>query len=244
MKPLSHTSSLTTSVGAPWEINRLSIPVSPGSNRTRVSDLYTKLGGQVGYTTVFALSPDHGIGYSILIAGVGTAPTIARVLLRDAVGETFIPAAEAAAFENARVKYAGTFADPDNELSNLTLTVDQDKPGLGLASLFVDGVDWSGNITGNFQPPSDRFSYRLYPTGGQYTSASNGALVKQYAAVYSLAAGAPRSYVEGGKGLFDDGCISWEEVGFYNTTQFDLEVVDGKLMAVRMFAAQVTMTRV
>lgn len=63
MKPLSGTGSLVELVGAPWEITRLMIPVSPASTRTRVRDLYLKAGGNVDYTSVIALSPDHGLGY-------------------------------------------------------------------------------------------------------------------------------------------------------------------------------------
>ncbi|KAJ4304649.1 hypothetical protein N0V90_000175 [Kalmusia sp. IMI 367209] len=244
MKPRSHTASLTTSVGAPWEIYRLTVPVSPGSNRTRVSDLYTKLGGQVAYSAFLALSPDHDIGYSLLVAG--TTATTDRIPLRDLIGEAFIPAAEAAAFENAAANYAGTFADPNNELSNLTLTVDEDKVGLGLPTLFIDGVNWLGNITELGLDPSlsDLFSYRLFPIGPEYTSSSNGLLVKKFSAVSGPADGAPRSQVEGGKGLFDDGCTVWETTGFYSTGDFELEVVKGQVTAVRMMDSNVTMTRV
>lgn len=242
MKPLSHTASLTTSVGAPWEIYRLTIPVSPGSKRTRVSDVYSKLGGNVAYAAVFVLSPDHSLGYSILVGG--TTATADRIPLRNVIGETFIPAAEAAAFENALANYAGTFADPENELSNLTLTVDEDMVGLGLPSLFVDGADWRGNITEPGAPPSDKVSFRLYPSGGEYISPSNGALVKQYNAVVGAVGGSPRSQIEGGEGLFDDGCITWETTGFYSTSEFELEVIDGKVTAARMLDSNVTMTRV
>ncbi|KAF2187570.1 beta-lactamase/transpeptidase-like protein [Zopfia rhizophila CBS 207.26] len=230
MKPRSHTASLTMSVGAPWEIYRLTIPVSPNSNRTRVSDLYTKLGGQVAYSAIFALSPDHGICYSILIAGE-TAATTDRTYLRDLVGSTFIPAAEFAAFENALTNYPGTFADPNNEASNLTIAVDEGKPGLALPSLFVDGVDWRSNITQpGLQKPSDLFSSRLYPNGVEYPS--EGAEPQ------------PRTQVEGGEGLFENGCTAWETTGFFTTSDFELEVVEGRLMSVRMMDSNVTMNRV
>jgi hypothetical protein len=69
MKPRGHTSTLTYSVGAPWEISCMTIPVTAGSNRTRVTDLYAKGGGNPPYGAVLALSPEHGIGFSILVAG-------------------------------------------------------------------------------------------------------------------------------------------------------------------------------
>jgi hypothetical protein len=243
MKPRGHTASLTTSIGAPWEIYRLTIPVSAHTNRTRISDLYTKAGGNLGYAAIFALSPDHGIGYTVLLAGASA--TTDRTPVRDLIGEVFIPAAEAAAFENAAIKYAGTFADPDNELSNLTLTVDKDAPGLGLPTLFIDGVNWLGNITQPELDPSlsKLFSYRLYPSGGQYYLPSSGALVKQFNAVGGMAGKNPRSRIEGGTSLFDDGCIAWENTGFFNTTEFEVEVVEGKATAVKMLASNVTMAR-
>lgn len=42
MKPRSFTAALTFAVGAPWEINRLAVPVSPESNRTWVFGLYSE----------------------------------------------------------------------------------------------------------------------------------------------------------------------------------------------------------
>ncbi|KAF2735114.1 beta-lactamase/transpeptidase-like protein [Polyplosphaeria fusca] len=244
MKPRSHTSSLTMSVGAPWEIYRLTIPTSAKSNRTRVSDLYTKMGGQVAYAGIFALSPDHDLGYSVLVAGENA--TQDRIPLRDVVGTAFIPAAEAAAFENAASNYGGVFADPNNESSNLTLTVDDDKPGLGLPALFVDGVDWRANITQPaFDVSGDLFSYRLYPSGTEYVSPATGALVKLFNAVWGIAKPMPRTLVDGGEGgLFEDACMSWTETGFYTTSDFELEVVGGRLERVRMMDSNVTMARV
>ena len=43
MKPHGFVAPLTVGLGAPWEINRLPLAVSPGSNRTRISDLYSEL---------------------------------------------------------------------------------------------------------------------------------------------------------------------------------------------------------
>lgn len=83
--------------------------MSPKSSRTRVSDLYTKLGGNPQYTAVFALSPDHGLGYSILLAGPTSSTD--RIPLRDIVGTVFVTAAEHAAVENAERNFAGTFVD-------------------------------------------------------------------------------------------------------------------------------------
>jgi hypothetical protein len=193
---------------------------------------------------VIALSPDHGIGYSVLVGGESAISD--RIPLRDLVGTVFVEAAEFAAFENAQNNYAGLFADPNNESSNLTITVDEGKPGLGLPSFFVDGVDWRANITQPaLQAPGDLFSIRLYPSGTEYPSSEGtGGLIKLFNAAAGSAEPQPRSAAEGGIGLFDNGCNSWASVGFFSASDFDLEVVDGKLMSVLMRDSNVTMVKV
>lgn len=255
LKPRSLTASLTTAVGTPWEIYRLTLPVSPGSPRYRVSDLYTKIGGQVGYSAVFALSPDHALGYSVLVAGPTAVP--ARYPLRDLVGEAFVTAAEHAAAENAARNFAGTFVDPSAEGANLTLTVDKDRPGLGLKSWFVGGVEWRANLTyPAYQIPAANLSVRLYPTGLVSPSsslpsvnASTGTTQLSFRAIPQTLPPLPRAAVEGGQGLFENGCETWESVDFwssdgYGIDEFVFEVVGGRLESVRSLAAGTWMRRV
>ena len=227
MKPRSGTGSLVELVGAPWEISRLEIPVTPGSNRTRVSDLYTKAGGNVDYTAIFALSPDQGIGYSILVAGSTATP--ARWPLRDVVGETFIPAAEHAAAENAKRNLAGTFVDSTSPGTNLTLTVDRGRPGLGLKSFWVDGVN------GRDSP-----YWRLYPTGLNSFSRSLSSLYKTKGTMRVAHRMAqpepplkPRAAVEGGKGSLFDNSFTWMDIDFAGPNdEFIFNLVDGRLISV------------
>ncbi|KAF7557384.1 hypothetical protein G7Z17_g713 [Cylindrodendrum hubeiense] len=236
MKPHSGTGSLVELVGAPWEISRLTIPVTPGSNRTRVSDLYTKAGGNGDYTCIFALSPDHGIGYSILIAGA-TASS-ARWPLRNLVGETFIPAAEHAAAENAESNLTGTFVDESSAGTNLTLTVDKGSPGLGLESFYVNGTDIRAILLGATKPIP--VSARLYPTGPNSFSRSlsslyrtKGTMRMSYRMVGLALPLAPRAAVEGGNGGLFDNSFAWMNVGFSGTLdEFIFEVVDGQLVSV------------
>ncbi|EEQ92497.2 uncharacterized protein BDCG_07617 [Blastomyces dermatitidis ER-3] len=237
MKPRAHLSSLTTSVGAPWEINRLTTSISPNSNRTRVTDIYTKGGGQPGYTTIFALSPDHGLGFSVLVAGKTASGD--RWPLRAAVGETFVVAAEHAAMENAAKNFAGTFYDEADGASNATLAVEADHTGLELKSWFVDGVEWRANITlpGLVLPEGVGQTVRLYPTGLEFPS-DDGWTLLQYRAVPHLTPAQPRAAVEGGEGLFDDGCTSWFSTAFFDLgigvmDEFLLKVKEGKLVEVR-----------
>jgi hypothetical protein len=240
MKPLSHTATLTTSVGAPWEINRLNIPVSPNSNRTRVSDLYTKLGGNAPYGSVFALSPDHKIGFTILVA-----PDV-RIALRDAVGEAFIVAAEHAAWENAQKNYAGTFVDEVSG-ANMTLTVGDDVPGIGMKSWMVDGEDIR-IVVGGTSPsllPQD-LSVRLYPRGLERREGNVTWML--FGASGQRRPSNVRADVEGGKTMFDS-CISWQNVDFTNAEnsfgydEFMFEVEDGRLKSVTSRALDLTMTR-
>lgn len=227
LKPRSGTGSLVELVGAPWEISRLEIPVTPGSNRTRISDLYIKGGGNIDYTAIFGLSPDHGIGFSILVAGSTATP--ARWPLRDVVGETFIPAAEHAAAENAMRNLAGTFVDKSSPGTNLTLTVDKGRPGLGLKSFWIKGKN------GRASP-----YFRLYPTGLSSVSSSLSSLYKTkgtmrlaHRMVSPMTPLEPRAAVEGGKGGLFDNSFSWMDIDFDGPSDlFIFNLVDGRLVSV------------
>ncbi|KAJ5907182.1 uncharacterized protein N7473_004098 [Penicillium subrubescens] len=239
MKPRSGTGTLVELVGAPWEISRLEIPVSPGSNRTRISDLYTKAGGNKDYTTIFALSPDHGIGFSILIAGDTATP--ARWPLRDTVGQTFIPAAEHAAWENAKRNLAGTFVDKSTPGTNLTLTVDKGRPGLGLGAFWVKG-----------QNGRDNPHWRLYPTGLNSISRSLSALYRSQGKMRVAHRMAepeppmkPRAAVEGGKGGLFDNSFTWMNIDFAGPAdEFIFDLVDGRLVSVELPVTGMVLHRV
>ena len=245
MNPRGHTSSLTTSLGAPWEIFRLGLPVSPGSNRTRISDLYTKAGGQEGYGTVIGLSPDHGLGFSLNVAGANAGSE--RWALRSAVAETFIPAAEWAAAANAADNFAGVYVYPEDETTNITLSVEADKPGLGLDGFFVDGVDWRNNVSAPFglaaDLPSANLSVRLYPNG---IAAPNGDV--GFYGVPGLVPPTERSALEGGVGLFDLGCETWQNLAFYSFAgiwgeSFIINVQDGQAVSILSPSSNLTLER-
>ncbi|KAJ6026554.1 uncharacterized protein N7446_004845 [Penicillium canescens] len=239
MKPRSGTGSLVELVGAPWEISRLEIPVTPGSNRTRISDLYTKAGGNGDYTCIFALSPDQGIGYSILVAG--STASSARWPLRDMVGETFIQAAEHAAVENAKRNLAGTFVDAASPGTNLTLTVDKGRPGLGLKVFWVKGVNGVDNA-----------HVRLYPTGLNSFSKSLSSLYKSkgtmrvaHRMVVPEIPLEPRAAVEGGKGGLFDNSFAWMNLDFAGPSdKFIFNLVDGRLVSVEIPLAGLVLKRV
>ncbi|KAM0227462.1 hypothetical protein ACHAPO_011524 [Fusarium lateritium] len=231
MKPLGSTGTLVELVGAPWEITRLTLPTGPDSNRTRVSDLYIKAGGNGDYTCIFGLSPDHGIGFSLLVAGDLPNATPGRWPIRDAVATTFLPAAEYAAAENAEKNLAGTFVVQGNETTNITLAVNNNEPGLNITSFWFEGK--------NALP--GRGSSRLYPMGLYSTTRS---LAAQYntKGKYSVAfrqvftpATLPsdRAAVEGGKGGLFDHSFAWMNVGSDGTAdEFLFNMEDTKLVSI------------
>uniref|UniRef100_A0A8H7KD55 Beta-lactamase-related domain-containing protein n=1 Tax=Bionectria ochroleuca TaxID=29856 RepID=A0A8H7KD55_BIOOC len=243
MKPLSATGSLVDLVGAPWEINRLTIPATPGSNYTRVSDLYTKAGGNGDYTCILALSPDHGIGYTFLIAG--STASSARWPLRQTLGEVFIPAAERAAAENADKNYTGTFVDTSsgNTTTNMTITFDKNEPGLGLKSFYFQGTESSYLLVGATKPIAG--SYRMYPTGPSETSQSlaelyrsEGTIRVSQRIVYYASPLEPRAAALGGEGLFENQ-FEWYNIGFQGATdELVFEITDGKLVSVTVVGAE------
>ncbi|KAK5796538.1 hypothetical protein VI817_005823 [Penicillium citrinum] len=238
MKPRSGTGSLVELVGAPWEISRLETPVTPGSNRTRISDVYTKAGGNLDYTAIFALSPDQGIGFSILVGGATATP--ARWPLRDIVGETFIPAAEHAAAENAYRNLAGTFVDESGSGSNITLTVDRGHPGLGLKSLWLNGKN---NRNGTH--------YRLFPTGLNSISKSLSSLYQSEGSIRiahrSVSPMLPiesRADVEGGHGGLFDKSFTWMDVDSQGGQDlFVLNLENGKVNSVEYPLLEIVMKR-
>lgn len=227
MKPHAHTSSLLWSAGAPWEINRLTLPITPGSNKTRVSDLYTKAGGQPGYTALLMLSPDHGIGVSMLMAGATALAD--RMPLRAAAAEVFVTAAEHAGKEYAEENFTGTFVDPTDDSTNMTLVSGSDRPGLTVDTLFSAGMDLKAPAAG--LPAGRDVLFQLYPTGIEFPPAGGCEQLQYRAVLWSLPV-AERT------GLFDDECISWltvastEDAARQYSDEFLFEVKDGRLEAV------------
>ena len=76
MKPTTHTSSLTGSVGRPWKIYRLVLP----QPNNCVTDIYTKSGSLGLYTSILALLPDYGVGFVTLAAGQGSHAALERLI--------------------------------------------------------------------------------------------------------------------------------------------------------------------
>jgi hypothetical protein len=147
LKPETHSAHLESSVGKGWEIFRVQLPIEPGLNNTRVTDLYTKNGGLVGYNAEMILSPDLGIGFVVLVATLDETnrdPKGAGTLwsLNELTTSIWLPAAEAAAREAAATNYAGSFVSEDGLNSSMSLAMTPGRRGLDIVQLVYNGTDY------------------------------------------------------------------------------------------------------
>ncbi|KAK4244931.1 beta-lactamase/transpeptidase-like protein [Corynascus novoguineensis] len=187
LRPVAHTARLALSLGRPWEIQRLGLPVSSLPNSppdlkdpnlvTRPSDLFTKQGSISGYQTLLALSPEHGIGYVVLAGGTAGNPAgdmAAYTFLEEALNRVWLVAAEVTAREQTRVAYAGnyTLAPADDEHTEngggaeAEFALVEGEPGLRLERFASNGTDvlaLLGQL--NSLPDASRFRAWLYPAG-------------------------------------------------------------------------------
>ena len=97
MKPLAHTSALTVSVGALWEIWRTRGNITTGNT----IDSYTKDGSLGLYNSLLILIPDYQVAVSILTAG--PEGNIINTIAETAV-QTIIPVLHQSAREEAARK--------------------------------------------------------------------------------------------------------------------------------------------
>ncbi|PGH09045.1 hypothetical protein AJ79_05774 [Helicocarpus griseus UAMH5409] len=172
LKPNSHTSSLLSSVGSPWEIYRTSNP--------RVADFYTKFGDIGSYGSAIALSADHDVGFTVLAAGA--KPGSQRTLVADLVGSLLSNTLDNEARAQAMADYAGTYtSSPDTENDKATLikigeNKDDEGPGLVIDSFLLNGVPLEQHLAAFFgsTQPLPKIGLRMQPTGlkSKYTDSS------------------------------------------------------------------------
>ncbi|EDN07365.1 predicted protein [Histoplasma mississippiense (nom. inval.)] len=176
LKPNSHTSSLLSSVGSPWEIYRSSSP--------RLVDFYTKFGDLGRYGSAIALIPDYDVGFTVLAAGAN--PGRQRTLLADLISSLLITTLEKEARTQAREAFAGTYTSTYNE-NDMTTVVkisdEKDSPGPGLAidSFYLNGVSFEdivGAFIGERRGTFPKVGLRLQPTGltARYANRSRGSV--------------------------------------------------------------------
>lgn len=237
LKPITHTGSLQFSVGRPWEIFRFTQP-STG----HVNDLYTKAGDATGYSSYLVLSPDHGAGFSILIAG-NQSTVIARSAVADALTSTVVRALESEAAAESVHNFAGRYVSNSTHLnSSVTLTVNQSiGSGLHVTSWISNGTDMFPLLE---SLSGDELS--LFPTG--LCSALPGQAEKiAYRGTYGS------STYSRDVGLFvDQGTTNgaWEIIdsSIYGGASFDLFLFDvdanGKAMAVTPAVTRATLHKI
>ncbi|KAK4169801.1 beta-lactamase/transpeptidase-like protein [Cladorrhinum sp. PSN259] len=172
LHPNSHTSSLLVSVGKPWEIFRQKVATTTqaSNNKTRVADLYTKSGGIQAYIAHMALSPDHGIGISILSAG-GEGGTAGFFFLQALLYKTWLEAAESAAREAAGTNFGGVYESSGpskghKDNSTVEFGLDESgEPGLLLTKLVNNGTDMLASFGAALGLPEGmKLGAWLYPT--------------------------------------------------------------------------------
>src|ERR1700761_4052160 len=73
LKPVTHTSSTSFSVGRPWEITM--VPPSASGDRPAV-EIYGKEGNLGHYSAYLALIPDYQVGLAVLAADDKTQPPV------------------------------------------------------------------------------------------------------------------------------------------------------------------------
>ncbi|KAI0871407.1 putative penicillin-binding protein [Hypoxylon argillaceum] len=134
MKPTSHTSSLSFSVGSPWEIWRARTQITSG----RVIDLYTKSGSVGQYTSQLILLPDYGVSLSLLVAGSSSGAVV--TIATETVLQALIPALENAAIGQACDRLCATYTSARPGV-NSSVTIAADAAGLYLERWINRGVD-------------------------------------------------------------------------------------------------------
>ncbi|KAJ5779130.1 hypothetical protein N7457_006850 [Penicillium paradoxum] len=156
LRPMAHTSSLQHSVGAPWEIYSYLTP--------RRTDLYTKSGDLGLYSSSFGISPDHKIGYTVLVAGVNSHQMTSTI--SDMVTDTMVPILDEVARNQALKRFGGTY-ELTGGASNASITITADDgPGLILSSWINNSVDMIESLMA-LQGVTDRsaLTIRLQPSG-------------------------------------------------------------------------------
>lgn len=155
LKPATFASSLGHAVGAPWEI--LSF------NNFRVIDVYTKAGDLGVYSSMLALSPAHGVGFTILAAGNDSHSVIAS--LSDLIASTIFPALDESAKKEAHDRFAGTYSLTHGINSSITISAG-DGPGLEITRWISNSTDMFRSLAAlSGVADSSLLNIRLYPTG-------------------------------------------------------------------------------
>ncbi|KAI1122379.1 beta-lactamase/transpeptidase-like protein [Nemania abortiva] len=245
LRPVTLSSDPTSSVGSPWGVRRLSL----SQNSTyQFATTFNKLGSIGKYSALLALIPDFDIGFAITAAGELPASLVLDIA--DTLSSTYLPTIQGIARYQANVTYSGTYVSENTNLnSTLTITVDAEKPGLGVGPWVSNSTNLMGlvvalgqNITQDFWPDIQP-SVRLYPSGLWDAKPDGGRRVGFKAVFEDLSLPvAARAYTTD--------CSSWVGVAgvMYGSQPLDGFVFDidpnGKVLAVENSALRNRMIKV
>lgn len=199
MKPLSHTSALTFSVGAPWEIYRTKSNITTG----RTIDIYTKSGGIGSYTALLILIPDYEISLAVLTAGPDgiTVNYIAEIIV-----QRLTPVLENSAKGESANILTGLYISETGENSSLSLTMDSG-PGLVVDSWISNGSNLLQTAEEYLEASGGGHvkSMRLYPTS--LKDSQNCTTRASYRAIFDVSTEADLP-----TRVFDQNVNTWENV--------------------------------
>lgn len=218
LKPLTSTSASHLLVGAPWEIYRLMNVTNDG----RMIEIYTKLGNIFDYNSNFVLVPDYDLVIQVFSAGPETNAITVMAATMAAL-KHLLPALDEAGKDETRTSHTGTFVDTVSN-SSITLSLDDENPGIRVSNWTVRGVDVVGSLpiiatafiggpVGGEAPTR----LRIYPTGLETENQSS------WRGVWT--AGTPEELVEiDSLFLWPMGtCFTWAQV---DRTQYGLQSQD------------------
>lgn len=248
LKPLTHTSSLGISVGAPWEIAR-AVNVTL-DNRT--IDIYTKSGNIGAYVGVLVLIPDYDLVLSLVTCGSQTGFDVVYAGLSKVI-KALLPAVEQAGKDEANSTFAGRYQVKGSN-TTITISVDDDGPGLKVSDWFFDGVSlaeiWPVLSTATGLPPANPlpppgFGIRLYPTNLQ------AGHDQAWRAVFDSATAADPAGADALLFFPQGSCLSWISIDgtLYGLNAFDdfvftFDETTGKAVSITSRALRETLVRI
>lgn len=235
MKPISHTSSLTASVGRPWEITRYT-----KTRQNRVVDIYTKSGDIGVYHNSFALIPEYNVGFSLLVAGSSD-----RIPLSGVILDALIPALEEVTQRQADTSFTGSYSAKNGLNSSIAFSTKDSDPGLFLTKWISNNTDMLNFLQTSLRDLTGGVAFgpetRLYPTNLNTNYGNGTEKVSWRIAVDSfLPTGADI-------GMFP-GCLTWFDLDAitYGTLALDnfvFTMQNGKAVSVEPEVVQLAMDR-
>ncbi|KAF2967354.1 hypothetical protein GQX73_g6229 [Xylaria multiplex] len=140
---------------------------------------FNKLGNIGRYSSLLAVIPDFDVGFSMVAAG--EMPPSLLTDIADTLSNTYLPTLQGIARLQANATYSGFYHSSDQKLnSSLSISVDENHPGLGVAGWISNGTNLMGLVVALGQNISREYwtdiqaSVRLYPTGLWDATASGG----------------------------------------------------------------------